>query len=288
MTHEHLNDEQLSAHLDGELHGDSSPATTPDDTAASGIDGCEACQARLAALAGARALVRRPVVPVAPSVRAAAVEAALIAGLGAGDPGIADRGTGSVSTLAPRSTRPARFTGVLVGVAASVAVLVVVVGVSLGQSHSGPSSTASSALAHAPARAEAPEPTTTSPGGVPDLGSVTSTSLRSRLAPLLGAEGRVSGTSGTSFAPGTPSENATAAVPSATGASPVAPSACVSAAHQVAGAAAPPELLATATYAHTPAFVFVVPVGASPTGTTGDEAVVVSQSGCRVLAHTTS
>jgi hypothetical protein len=278
MTHAHLSDEQLSAHLDGERPDGPSPAT-PDGGIEADIAGCDVCRDRRAALADTRALLRRPVAPVAPSVRAAAVEAALATGLGT------EAGPGSVSTLLPRPKRPARATGVLVGVAAAAAVLVVAVGVSLGLSHTGSGPAASSAMAHAPARAAAPEPTTTSPGGLPDLGSVSATNLRSRIAPVVDSQNHVTGTSAGSSDAGVPGqENATAA-PTSSSSSPAAPAGCVASAQQAAGTAGYPELVATATYARMPAYVFVVPVGGASSTTSEDEAVVVAESGCRVLAH---
>ncbi len=123
---EHLSDEQLSAQLDGELH----PARPgePDAGAGAHLAACASCRRRRAALADARALVGTPVVPVTPSVKAAAVAAALAGGLP--EERIAGRPP-AVTVLASRRPAPR----LLVGAAAAVALLVVGVGVSLGLTH---------------------------------------------------------------------------------------------------------------------------------------------------------
>ncbi|HXQ76325.1 MAG TPA: hypothetical protein VN791_07515 [Acidimicrobiales bacterium] len=297
MTHEHLTDEQLSAHLDGE-------PSEPSEPSATGVDGsvdvriadCETCRRRLAALSDARALVRRPVGAVPPSVRTTAVASAITEVLGP------ETGAGAISELAAHpSRRPGRSAPVLAGTAAA-AVLVVAVGVSLGLSH-GSSPTASSASSpvtgHAPATRHATEPEgvpqkAAAPGTttVRDLGSVSSPQdLRSRLAPLvgtgadLGVQATVAGPAGQDNTAVAPSPGSFAAA----GTVPAPLATCVAAAERASGTAGTLELVATATYDHTPALVVVTEVtGASSKAVSAPLAVVVARSGCRVLARTTA
>ena len=174
MTHEHLSDEQLSAYLDGEQGDDAGEDPPSDRTVEVGIVGCDTCRHRLAALTGARALVRQPVAPVSSSVRSAAVESAVAEGLGpltAAGPGTGT-GTGTVRQL----RRPSRSSPLLLGAAAAVAL--VVVGVSLGLSHihngGSVTSSASPAVTHPPPQrssAAAPAAASAPPWRWPSSGS---------------------------------------------------------------------------------------------------------------------
>jgi hypothetical protein len=303
MTHEHLSDEQLSAHLDGELAADASQDAPSDRSLDVEIDGCDTCRHRLAALAGARALVRQPVASVSSSVRSAAVESAIADVLGPES----GAGTGAVRQL----RRPFRSSPALLGAAA--AVLLVVVGVSLGLSHvhsGGPvASSASPALTHPPARHSASAPTATSGVGIPDFGSIASSSaLRSRVsAALTPSTDQQVQSNGPGFesspAPtsaGAPAASVKAGSTTSLGKAVVLPAAlqtCVSAAERAAGTTATLQWVATATYEHTPALVVVVhttgPSSTTSLSTTAHStvvsttAVVVARTGCRVLARMT-
>ena len=90
MTSEHLDDEAISAHLDGEA--------TP--TEAAHVDGCATCRARLAELQGAAEVIGTPVPPANP----AAVDAAVTAALDALPPKVvplASRRRGALPTWLP-------------------------------------------------------------------------------------------------------------------------------------------------------------------------------------------
>jgi hypothetical protein len=296
MTHAHVNDEQLSAHLDGEGHN-GPPDDTPDGGLEAQIASCDACRRRLAALSDARALVRRPVVAVPPSVRAQAVESAIAEVLGP------ETGVGSTSELAAhRARRSAWPPRALVGAAAAVAVLVVAIGISRTVSHSS-SPTASSASApvtrHRAATSGAPQKALLSPtASIPDLGSVSSPqNLRSRLAPVLASGNDVLGTQGKAATQGSP--GISSATPSSTsfeaaGTVPAQFNSCVAAAQRVPGTSGALELVAAVTYRHTPALVVVTSgtgdssrAAPGSTGVSGPLAVVVARSDCRVLARTT-
>jgi hypothetical protein len=303
MTHEHLNDEQLSAHLDGVPYG------PPPDTAASGetleseIAGCDRCRHRLAVLAQARALVGLPVVAVSPSVRAAAVAAAL-----ADAP--ADRpGPDSTAPTTLRSSSSPRPTGALIGAAAAAAVLIVGVGLALGLSHGRSPTTTSAAVAagshSTPTVREPQKSVTTGTGGLADLGSVGSpASLRSRVTALLASKSGdqealpvASSSPAGSGVPGNSSDEAgTAQTPAA------ATAACAAAAEQSGSqpsagqpSGAPTStttagsftVVATVTYRGTPALVAVQGSGSSSGAATPRVVVVLARTGCRVVARTT-
>lgn len=293
MTHEHLSDEQLSAHLDGEAPEVPSAASAQSFEAE--ITACDACRERLTALSGVRDLLRLPVEPVSPSVRAAAVETALAEGLSDEQ----DRGSKATRTaVAPtRAIRPARPPRVLVGAAAAVAVLVVAVGVSLGLTHSNTPTASSAARAsvHGSATSSGVRPTAASPStGLAALGSVASPqTLSRRLAPLLA---RVKATSSSAdsapaaannsdaFAPGAPGVSSAGAARAGT--VPASFSPCVAAARQASDPSGTVVLVATATYRQTPALVVVLQA-VGPSSSQGRIAVVVGRSGCHVLARTT-
>jgi anti-sigma factor RsiW len=292
MTHEHLSDEQLSAHLDGEAPEASSAASA--ESLEAQIAACEACRQRLTALSGVRDLLRLPVESVPPSVRAAAVETALAEGLA----DLQDRRSKTTgAAVAPiRATRRAGPPRVLVGAAAAVAVLVVAVGLSLGLAHSGTPSASSAA------RAPVPEPATSSPlgptaaspsTGLAALGSLASPeTLIRRLAPLLppakvtsgsAASGPEAASNSDDFATGTrgaPGISGTAAVPAAL-------SPCVAATQRASDASGTVILVATAIYRQTPALVVVFQAVGTASTQNGRVAVVVARSGCRVLVRTT-
>jgi hypothetical protein len=240
----------------------------------------------------ARTLVRLPVEPVPPSMRAAAVEAAIADGLAdqSGSPGIA------VTSRAPRAIRRARPQRALVGAAAAVAVLVAAVGVSLGLAHTSTptASSASRAAVHEPQRASASgSKATSTSGGIPALGSIASPgALSRRLAPLLAAGDKV--------AQGNPSSNLSSSgaavgptnAPAAgtySAASTVPPSfgTCITAAQRATDPSDTVVLVATATYRKTPALVVVVQAVGTSSTSAPRIAVVVARSGCRVLTRTT-
>jgi serine/threonine-protein kinase len=305
MTHEHLSDEQLSAHLDGEAYEAGSAIAASEETVENQIAGCDRCRHRLGALAEASALVRVPVASVSPSVRAAAVEAALTEAA-EGGPGVAS--TAGLTTL--RSSSPPRPTGVLVGAAAAVVVLIVGVGLALGLSHKGsPASTSAVAAAGSHARGTPEEPrvpATLAPAGLADLGSVgTPASLRSRVTALLASKSSdqesVPMGSGSPSTMGAPSSSSAGigTTPSASSATNGAASmptfgteGCVAAAQKsvdqnpgLSPSAGPFTVVATVTYRGTPALVLVQRSTTAPLAS--GHAVVVTRTGCRVLASTT-
>ena len=293
MTHEHLSDEQLSAHLDGEWPeaSSSASASASAESLEAEIAACEACRRRLTELSEVRDLLRLPVEPVPPSVRAAAVQTAVSEGLA---DGISRRAavTGA-SPPPPRMIRPVRPQRVLVGAAAAVAVLVVAVGVSLGLAHSSTPTASSAARApvHEPTTSGSLKPTAATPStGLASLGSVASPqALGRRLAPLLAGAKATSGsaasaTEGTgnsdNFATGSPGVHSAGAATV-----PAALSPCVAAAQRASDVSGTVILEATATYRQTPALVVVL----QAVGTSSSPeriAVVVAQSGCRVLVRT--
>jgi hypothetical protein len=305
MTHEHLSDEQLSAHLDGEAYEAGSATAASEETIENQIAGCDRCRHRLAVLAEAGALVRVPVVPVSPSVRAAAVEAALTE---AAEDGPGSDSTAGLTTL--RSSSAPRPTGVLVGAAAAVAVLVVGVGLALGLSHKGsPASTSAVAATGAHSRGTPEQPraaATSAPAGLADLGSVGSpASLRSRVTALLASKSSdqeslplKSGSPSTFAAPGSSSAGIgnTPTASSAPNGAALMPTfgsdTCVAAAQKsvdensdLSPSAGPFTVVATVTYRDTPALVLVQRSTSAPLAS--GHAVVVARTGCRVLATTT-
>jgi hypothetical protein len=312
MTHEHLSDEQLSAYLDGEQGDDAGEDPPSDRTVEVGIVGCDTCRHRLAALTGARALVRQPVAPVSSSVRSAAVESAVAEGLGPLT--AAGPGTGTETGTVRQLRRPSRSSPLLLGAAAAVAL--VVVGVSLGLSHihngGSVTSSASPAVTHPPPQRSSAAAPAASGVGIPDLGSITSSSaLRARVgAGLTPSTHKQAVGNGSAFEsqPAAPtSAGAPAASDNVKGGSstslgtavsvPASLQTCVSAAERSAGTTAVLQWVATATYEHTPALVVVVHTTA-PSSTTAlsttagstavsTTAVVVARTGCRVLARTT-
>lgn len=229
-------------------------------------------------------------------MRAAAVEAALSEAFGPGNV------AGSVPTVAVlTSRRPARQSRVLVGAAAAVAVLVAAVAVPLGLSHGGPVS-APSAIATTVPRSSTQHAATpslsppaalgTAAGTIRNLGPVTSAGeLRTRLAPEFASLGPSKGaSSGTVTDKGAPLTTGVAGPSNYTLNSSVPPAYahCVTVAEGAGGAGHTLELVATATYDHTPALVVVVhATGASSTPASSNLAVVVARTGCRVLARTT-
>jgi hypothetical protein len=276
MTDDHLSDEQLSGYLDDER----------DEPSTAHVATCARCRRRLSALADARSLVRRPVAPVPPSVRAAAVESALAEGLSS-EPGAPP------SPVVPLVHRRARISPVLVGVAAAVAVVVVAVSVSLGRSHAGTPSAASTATSrsapHASASSGGSTTALSAPAGVADLGSLPSESaLRAALAhpPLNGADTQSASLPAATGAP------AKSAAPSGgdfgiagVGATQLTP--CVAAAQRAAGSGSVVALVATATYIHVPAVVVEVEGPTPPAdGSAVRRVIVVARTGCRVLANT--
>jgi len=319
MSHEHLSDEHLSAYLDSAAPDRPSPAAA--DAAA--IATCASCRQRLDAIEDARALVRRPVAPVAPSARAEAVRAALS---GVRTPDWADHGPSATATTTAATTtatttttttngngggigtasvapmasargdrRPPRAP--LTAVAAAVVALALAAGIPIALSHHG--STAASTAAktvHAaprvPASATTSEPTATAASSVLDLGQVRSpTALRSQLAPILKSRraGPEFGASSLVAPPQTQSDSAAPSpVPSAGIPAPFA--SCVATAHQEAGSGHTVAVVATLTYRGTAALAVVVAVtGPTTTSSTTTRylALVVARSDCRTLARTT-
>jgi anti-sigma factor RsiW len=300
LTHSapHLDDEQLSAHIDGEGH-DAVPASDA-GTVEAHLATCEGCRRRLEALGAARALLAQPVVPVAPSLRAAAVQAAVTDGPATP---VHDDDVPTPISLHPR--RP--VSRLLVGAAAAVAVLVVAVGVSLGLSHapSSPSPSATGALGSAQHRAASAPAASATTRPVTSLGSLSSPSaLKARLTPLLptgdyNVQGQAAELApATTGAPATSGSPATTGAPTNSGAEAATPAgadalragavtACQTTAQRAAGSNASVVLVATATYEHRAALVVVSTLPASATGGPVRVAVVVATTGCRVLDRTT-
>ena len=155
----HLSDEHLSWYVDGSPVVPGAAAVEPGRIAAH-VAGCEPCRRRLQSLQRARAIVRTPVPPVAPAVRADAVSAVLRSWAAAGEPdsraarpqGADGGGLPSIAALRLRRRRPG-----FIGAAAAVAVLLVV-GVGVLVANVVPSSTSSTAnrAASAPASTTVP------------------------------------------------------------------------------------------------------------------------------------
>ncbi|HTT86019.1 MAG TPA: hypothetical protein VMF60_01510 [Acidimicrobiales bacterium] len=309
MTHEHLSDEELSARLDGHEPPTTGAARPEPETE---LARCEDCRARLAALERARDLVRRPVAPVVPSVREAALSAALAGDVG-GDGDAARRAReSSVASLDARRGRRAVGNGrarLWLGAAAAVAAVVsvgAVVALSRSRTESPASSAAASSASTSTSRA-APSPQALSrrssaPGapahagasGTVDLGSVSSLSqLRSRLAPVLAAPDSASSPSApradqNSAGKATQGVFSTAALPEDVDACEAKAEASVTSRRAGAAKAALVEV-ATATYRGTPALVVVVqPATTSSTASAPPPvAVVLARRGCGVLGRTT-
>ena len=302
MTHEHLNDEQLSAHLDGEPADGRAAAGVPETALEAEIDACPSCRDRLAALAAARAPRPPP-----------------------GDPGPAiapGRGGGGGRGRRPRTDQDGRSadrtvpplgkrrgpgsTGLVVG-AAAAAVLVAVVVARRRQPTPAPRRRRRppSALSdrHS-ARSRAPAPTARHPGrqsasAVPDLGSINVSPGRPPLRdsmPTARHQRRQR--------PGQERARTPAGTSATSSASPAGRPAV---GHHRAGRAPPacrrrparrrsaatPTLVATATYDHVPALVVavvaagVVDVVDAASPSSARLVVVVARTGCRVLARTT-
>ena len=292
MTHEHLNDAELSAHLDGEPVDGAPAAGVPAGAVAVEIAACAKCRARLAALAGARGLVfRRPVPP--PSRRRCGPRRWRRPWPKVSGP---SRTPVRHLVLSRRTKRPSWSTGVAIGAAA--AVVLVAVGISVGLSHTHAPPAALSALSRTPHRpaALAPAPTGATATALPDLGSIGSTkALRSKLAsvPGLGPSDDQSRANGSTAATAAPSSTNLAPGSFSSSGSPVAStesasSPCVAAAPAEVGTIGTPTLVATVTYGHTPALVVVIDATDSSSTTPSSRLVVVlARSGCRVLARTT-
>ena len=195
----HLSDEHLSGYVDG------SPVVGGDDAGESGrieahIARCEHCRQRLRTLERARALIRTPVPPVAPAVRADAVSAVLRTWAVGGerDTGatpserVDDGGLPSIEALRVRRQRPG-----FIGAAAAVAALLVV-GVGVLVANVVPSSTSSTSnrAASAPPLTTVPALRNAPPGASPqpfatygpaELGGTSAPLTRLGTVPSLGA-----------------------------------------------------------------------------------------------------
>jgi hypothetical protein len=177
MTDEHLDDDALSASLDGEA--------TADEVAH--LDGCEACRARLGELRSAANLIGSPVAPVDDARREEAIAAALVA--------------------MPTPIRRSRRT-VPPWLLAAAAILVVAIALvplldrsSGGDADRDASSAASSAgtaeLKSAAPSAEDATPFLASPGPGPDLGAFgTDEPLRDRVLAALPESASATSTTG--------------------------------------------------------------------------------------------
>lgn len=322
MTDGHLTDEQLSSHLDemaGSVAGPS--ALRPPAPDAEHLAGCSQCRARLAALEAVRDLIRTPVAPVAPDLRAASIATVLRAAEGQGAPAAA-RGAQDDGPVPLRSRRRPQ---VLVGAAAAVLVLATAVAVPLALSRTG---TSNGTAASAPASPSSPTTTglehrlpasgtyglsENATASVSDLGAIDSLdALRARVAALLpeafapsatgaasaAATPRTTGVTGTTGVPGTTGTTGTTATGStkqATDNVTTTPGTtgifehCLASAVHAAGPGRDVELLATTKFKGTASLVYVFfPVSSgSPTGNAArPEAVVTGRAGCRVLATT--
>lgn len=285
MTHPHLSDEQLSAHLDGEAG----------DERAAGLHlaSCPDCARRRAVLDRASALVRTPVGPVPPGAAVSAVRAAVAEVAEARSPGVASAQRGSWWTRRPR---------VLAGVAAVIAAAAVAVPVSLSGGHgtqqvssaakAAPSAHAAkpssnSTGASAPTSSREPTQTLQQPAGTAgaspaDLGTLSSVvALRSRLTTALSGNGSAAFATAGRTAEDAPEASA---APAASAAASAGSEACEPAALRVAGTTHAVELVAVATYEGVPALVVVVRPSPRTSGAVlAPVAVVVARSGCRLL-----
>jgi hypothetical protein len=293
MTHHHLTDEQISAFIDGEGADD-----------AELLAQCETCRQRREQLEAARGLLRVPVTPVAPAVRAAAVAAALAGAEARNEPGSGgSEGGSAVCDLArPHRRRPS---GELIGsVAAAVVVLGLAVAIPVGLSHGGGSSPSASPSARAaphgpeqkslstranPTGAPSALSAGTATGHLPDLGSINSTtSLRRRLSSVQQRQALRQGPANTGSA-ATKNGTTDQAAPPAFATSGLSPgvTTCVAAARAVVSSSDPLLLVATVRYRNTPALAVLVQTPDTGTGTTtGRRVVVVTRTDCRVLVVT--
>jgi hypothetical protein len=288
MSHEHLSDEQLSASIDGEPLNGPTAVAAPDARAEMAT--CASCRERLTALEEARALVRFPVTPVSPSVRVAALKAALA------DAPPAEAAGAETAVVVPmaslsRSSRPSR---VLIGAAAVVVVLALAAGIPIALSHGG-SRTTNSAT-HAKAKRPAPlavVPRAAGATGIADLGPISSEkALRSHLVAELASgpsPGELNSSSGLTATGTQSASTAQSVAPFGTaGDVPEQLATCVAVAHEEVGVANTLVLVANVTYTRTPALVVVVQVTATVSGTKARHgAVVVARSDCHTLARIT-
>jgi hypothetical protein len=263
MTEPHLTEEELSAHLDGE------PGDGP--SVAAHLAGCAPCRATMADLEFARTVIRTPVPPVAPDVRAASIAAVL-------------RRAEDRRGDSPVPIRSRRGLHVLMGAAAAVLILVVAIGIPASlstTSSSNRSSTASRAsAASTPSTAASKAPVPQSSGfdglsrdsaAVSNLGTIGSVQkLRSAVAGLAvgGAHKFIT-------------------VPAAS--SPPFEGCLPSALRAASGRPRPVTVLAVADYKAKPALVYVFgPVARSTSGNQARSvAVAVATSTCRLLIATT-
>jgi len=319
----HLTDEQLSSRLDrvsgfgpdGAGHGESERAgqragQKGDDHLVS----CARCRARMAALEAVRDLVRTPVVPVAPDMRAASIAAVLR------ESEVPQAGAGRAEGPIPMKVR--RRPQVLVGSAAAVLILAAAVGVPLalsGRSTSG-GSAGSGAVRSSIRASSGPESHNQAASAttglsnylnapLADLGAVDSVealgaraatlqplaSTVAQNAPLTTGTPTASGKGGSgSNAGGTLSPTATptpygASAKSVTPATPATITLfehCLSSAVGAAGLNRAVEALATAVFRGAPAlvYVFMPASGGSVTGKAAQSVVVATaRAGCGVL-----
>ncbi|MGD0378874.1 MAG: hypothetical protein ABSC30_02705 [Acidimicrobiales bacterium] len=317
MTDRHLTDEQLSSHLDGVSTSDLDERGAP--SPADHLTTCAPCRQRLAALETVRDVVRTPVAPLAPEVRAASIASVLRA---AGDGAGADAPDQVHDAPAPIPI-PRRRPAVLVGAAAAVLVLALAIGIPVALSGHG---TSGGSEASGPARAAVSPPSPVSgkaplpqhvTSAISDLGTLDSIgALRSRVDGLLPAASAAAptGQAATGAIPGAaspapaPSPTAPASSPTAPVPSPATPTPsgsgsselntlgagpattsrfeqCLASAKLAVGPAesrGTVELLATATFEGVPALVYVF----EPLTGTVQSAVVVARDGCKALATT--
>ena len=298
----------------GERHEDGGPKL------AEHLAGCAECRARMAVLGAVRDLVRTPVAPVPPHVRAASIAAVLResdaaladadadadadAGIGAGT------GVGAGRPSGPTPIKGRRRPLVLVGSAAAVLILAAAVGVPLalsGRTTSGGSTASTAAEASRGAASGGVA------SGAPHGGSSLGTSALSKFAnapvtdlgPLDSVEALGAGAASLGLRNSAATPNA-AAVPGTAGAAPTVPGSsvggafaplptsstisaferCFSSAVRSAGAGRTVQALATAEFEGTPAFVYVfqtVSAGSTPANSARPFAVATAQTGCRVL-----
>ena len=283
------------------------------------LAGCAECRARMAALRGARDLMRTPVPPVAPDVRAASIAAILReseaapvrAGGGAGSGG----GVGAGRAGGPTPIRARRRPQVLVGSAAAVLILAAAIGVPLalsGRSTSG-GSTASTAAEASRGAASGGAASGGAASGAHSGGDSLGTKDLSKFAnaPItdLGPVDSVEALGARAASLGQPNSTATpnaAAVPGAAAAAPTEPGpsaggtfaplttlptisafeSCLSSAVRSAGPGRVVQDLATAQFEGKPALVYVFGTssGGSSTGTSARPlAVATARTGCGVL-----
>jgi hypothetical protein len=326
MTGRHLNDEELSSHVDGLSDTDRDEAAA--ELADEHLAVCTQCRQRLSALETARELMRAPLPAVASEVRAAS-----IAGVLRRAEDVYPNSKGAAALIPLRARRRPQ---VLVGSAAAVLALAIAVGIPLalagratssGSAASAPASPSSSAGFDRSGNPNQHQQRSPGAGGLSkngnatpsDLGALESvTALRSKVTALLStdaaspsaaspAAGGVTSTTGASTTGGAAATATTTTPSTATKTTNEGLSSqrsfnaeatvgtngpfqrCFASATHAAGSKRGLQLIATGAFRGKPAlvYVFLPASGGTPTGNAAHSmAIVTARDGCRVLATT--